>query len=112
MDGHTALLYAIAMLVVFAVALRVRGSPVFRVTQPAVDTSLGRVREGVHRHRFADVASVDMILSLLLAMVLAAISRGSTTAWLLVVLVTAEVQHAYYGIPTSTQRWLFGYKYE
>lgn len=98
------------LLVLAAVALRLRGRPVFRgASQPPTDASLGIAGRGVHRWRVVDVASYDMFFSIVAAIVLAWISRGSTTAWLVIVLVVAEVQHAQFGIPTSTQRWLFGY---
>ena len=111
MDGYTAVVDSIVVLVLVALALRCVGSPIFgRKQQPPMDTTGGIPHNGLHRCHFAGTACFDYIASHVFAAVLADLSGGSLTFWIVVVLVLGEVEHWWYGIPTSTQRWLFGYQ--
>lgn len=111
MDGKEALLALTLSLVALALLLRMRGAPLFgshRSNSP--DTSLGVAGEGVHKSRLFGVALFDMMGAIVMSVLLAWISKGSLTAWLIVVLIASEVQHYLYGIPTPTQKWLFDFR--
>ena len=110
MHGNRTFVITVAVLILLAIGLRMHKSPLMRITQPITDTTLGRSGEGVHKCHFAGMACYDFISSLALAFLLAWLSRGSVTFWVIVVLLVGEIQHWWFGVPTSTQRWLFGYK--
>ena len=109
MHGKRTFALTIVILVLLAVGLRMH-TPILRINQPITDTTLGRSGEGGHKCHFAGVACSDFLGSLALAFLLAWLSRGSVTFWIIIVLLVGEIQHWWFGIPTSTQRWLFGYK--
>lgn len=97
-------------LVVLSLALRKRGSPLFRTTsrRRETDVTLGTARQGIRRFRLVDVPVSDFTMTLAGAAFLARVSRGSLVPWLILLLVVSEAQHFFFGIPTSTQVWFFG----
>lgn len=112
MKGREATLLVAALLLACAVAARWRNRAVQRAVQRGGgvgegDSSLGRPGEGVHQH-VGGVAAADLVLSLLGAAGLSCVSRGPLVLWIVVVLSAGEVLHAAYGVPTATQRFLFG----
>lgn len=111
MKGVTAFVGVLLGLFALAFGLRLWGSPVFSSMSPKhpPDTTLGVAHEGVHACHFAGVACFDHLMTYVLAATLAWASGGSVTFWLIVLLIVSEIQHHIYGIPTATQRWLFGY---
>lgn len=106
MNGRNSLLLSITILAVLALILRFRNPVLFKWT-PEEDASLGSSGDGVHKNHIMGVATHDMLLSILLAVMLAALSRGPITFWLVVVLVVGEVMHAMFGVRSATFRWLF-----
>lgn len=106
MNGKTALVVWCTALVVLAVLCRFRSPVLFR-WNPVEDTSLGKSGEGVHKDRMLGAATHDILFSLLLALILAGLSRGPVTFWLIVVLLTGEILHIAFGIRSATFRWLF-----
>jgi hypothetical protein len=108
MEASTATLLVVGALVCAALLLRLRGRPLlYERPLPQRDTSLGKAHEGVHEAHVAGVAVADMAGTVALAALLAWLSDGSVTAWLVVVLLVSEAMHGAYGVPTATQRWLF-----
>ena len=111
MNGRDATLATVGALVLGAMALRCHGAPLVRMRHPrSPDTSLGIAHEGTHRCHMANVACSDFAATLVGALGLAWLSKGSVTAWLVVLLVLGEALHFVYGIPTATQRWLWGWE--
>ena len=106
-EARTALAWTLAGLVAAALWCRMR-DPVLWPYAPAADVSLGVSGKGVHAARLAGAARNDLLGSALLALVLAKLSRGPLTFWLVVVLVVAEALHIAYGVRTPTFKWLFG----
>ena len=108
MDGRQATRAWVGAMVVVALALRVRGAPLLYRRAVPTDLSFGPPGSGIHAHHVLGVATADFLGSAALAVALAALSGGSVTAWLVVTLVSGELLHAAYGVPTATSRWLFG----
>jgi hypothetical protein len=106
MNGRAALVFSTTVLIILAVICRFR-NPVLFPWDPKEDVSLGRAGKGPHKDKMLGTASHDMLFSLLLALALAGISRGPTTFWLIVVLLTGEILHLIFGVRTATFRWLF-----
>lgn len=106
MDGKAALFASCAIVVVLAVLCRFR-NPVLFKWNPVEDTSLGKAGEGTHKDRMLGVAVHDMMFTILLALVLASLSRGPFTFWFIVVLILGEVLHAAFGVRSPTFKWLF-----
>lgn len=103
---------AVAGLLGLAVLLRLRGRPLLwhRPAAWPEDVSLGAAGAGVHAPRLLGaMALVDLLGSLALAALCAAVSGGSVVAWTVLVLVVGEAMHAAFGVRTATQKWLFGY---
>ena len=90
-----------------AALLRLRTPPVVTTLSFPADTSLGTPNTGFHTWHIGGVAMLDFLATLLLSMLLAYISNGPFTAWLVVTLIVAEIMHFFFGIRTATQRWLF-----
>ena len=106
MKGKTALLAVCFTLIVIALICRCRSPVLFKWT-PQEDTSLGASGKGVHADHMLGVATHDMLFSIMLALVLAALSRGPFTFWFIVVLIAGEILHAIFGVRSATFKWLF-----
>ena len=109
MSGAGAFLSVLMALLLLALALRTAERPLFPLQRhAATDTTLGVAGEGAHGLRLAGTALVDLGATFALAAVYAAISRGSTVAWLILLLLVGEAMHWAFGVPTATYTWLFG----
>jgi len=106
----SSLSYTLGALVVFAYFLRNRQPLLYYKENRSIDTTLGVANSGIHRYKFFDIAIIDFLGLLCIAVICAQISKGSTLAWMTFIWVISEIQHHYGGIPTSTQKWFFGYK--
>jgi hypothetical protein len=71
------------------------------------DTSFGESRKGLHEVHFFGVAVVDMLFTIFFEILLAKMSNGPFTFWLVVLLTLGEIMHAAHGVRTSTFKWLF-----
>ena len=109
MKGSIAMYIVLSLLVILAILLRLKGSPIlYQRSWPPADTSLGKSHEGVHKFHISDTAIFDMLGTVLMSLFFAFLSKGSVTFWLILLLLVSEIMHGVYGIPTSTQVWLFG----
>ena len=108
-SGRVAISICFVLLFIGAFLLRLRGAPVlFKRADVVQDTSLGAAGTGVHAPHLGGVALADFGMTIVLSAALAAVSKGPFTFWLVITLVAAEIMHYVFGIPSATQRWLFG----
>ena len=68
--------------------------------------AFGAPGEGVHRHRLLGAAGVDYLLSLVLAAVLAGVTRVPLVLTTVGVLLAGMLAHYLFGVPTHALRYL------
>ena len=107
--GSTCFFVILVVYVGVALLQRWHGTPLLiNLGKRQADTTLGEPRKGVHTLRLGGMAFLDLAMTTVIAIAYTWLSQGSFIPWLVAFLVTGEVVHAVYGVPTTTYIWLFG----
>lgn len=72
-----------------------------------VRKTLGEPGTGVHKYRVANVAIVDVIMTIIAAIVLAKIFNANTILILIVLFVIGIIAHRYFEVRTTVDKLLF-----
>ena len=66
----------------------------------------GKPGEGVHQYKFMGVAIVDLLLSIVLAIIVSHFTTMPHVLSIITVLLLGLVLHVLFGVPTQAVKWL------
>jgi hypothetical protein len=68
----------------------------------------GKPGEGAHKYRIGNVASIDLILTILLAFLVSGMSEIPVSITITILLLLSFIFHLLFGVKTSSAKWFAG----